>query len=328
MGSDGGEPGMYRLLTAGLWVLGLAVGGAGPALAQEGWAGDWWEQATPASVQEWLDRGADLHARDVADRTPLHWAARYNANPTVAAVLLDRGADLTARASGDGTPLHSAAFNTNPAVLALLLDRGADLHARAPGGGTPLHEAAAFNTNPAVLALLLDRGADATLRDRQAHLPGDFADMNPDLRGTAVYQRLTAASAGADAAAQIPLSKRVPPAENMPFIQAFRQAETRAQKLQHLRSWHRMMGMQNGLPEFEALHFESLLDLLIFSHIDDTGMLNCQALGENLDLSMYGRYELETSTYGYSLPYTMFNLIVDALCPALAGESPHRRREQ
>ena len=65
---------MHRLMTAGLWVLGLAVGGAGPALAQEGWARDWWEQATPASVQEWLDRGADLHARDVGGGTPLHWA--------------------------------------------------------------------------------------------------------------------------------------------------------------------------------------------------------------------------------------------------------------
>ena len=305
---------MYRLLTAGLWVLGLAVGGAGPALAQEGWAGDWWEQATPASVQEWLDRGADLHARDLADRTPLHWAARYNANPTVAAVLLDRGADLTARASGDGTPLHSAAFNTNPAVLALLLDRGADLHARAPGGGTPLHWAAWANTNPAVAALLLDHGADATLRDRQAHLPVDFADMNTDLRGTEVYQRLTAASAGADAPAQLPLSKRVPPAENVPFFQAFRQAETRAQKLQHLRSWHRMMGMQNGISEIMAISFQVLLELWVLHHVDDTGMLNCQALDEDLATSMYHRSEIAERFVNY----TMFNLIVDDLCPNLS----------
>ena len=306
---------MHRLMTAGLWVLGLAVGGAGPALAQEGWAGDWWEQATPASVQEWLDRGADLHARDVEDRPPLHWAAAYNADPAVAALLLDRGADLTARARGGGTPLHWAAIhNANPTVVAMLLDRGADPNARARGGGTPLHWAAWANTNPAVVALLLDHGAAATLRDRQAHLPVDLADMNPALRGTKVYQRLTAASAGADAPAQLPLSKRVPPAENVPFFQAFQQLETPTQKIQHLQRWHRVMGMQNGISKTMAIRFRVLLDLWVLYHVDDTGMLNCQALGENLALSMARRSEIEERF----VSYTMFNLIVDDLCPNLS----------
>lgn len=201
-----------------------------------------------------------------------------------------------------------------PTVAALLLDRGVDLHTRAPGGGTPLHWAAWANANPAVAALLLDHGAEATLRDSQAHLLVDFADMNTDLRGTAVYQRLTAASAGADAPAQLPLSKRVPPADNVPFFQAFQQLETPAQKLQHLQRWHRMMGMPNGISEIMAIRFKVLLYLWGVSHVDDTGILNSQALGENLDQSLYHRSEIEERF----VDYTMFNLIVDDLCPNLS----------
>lgn len=132
------------------------------------------------------------------------------------------------------------------------------------------------------------------------------------------------ASAGAEAPEKPPPHK----VDHLPFIQAFRQAETRAQKIQHLRSWNHTLGPQNGLTESEALFLEAFLVLYIFFHVDDNGVLNCQALGDNLDESLYHRYESETSTYSYSLPSTMFNLIVDDLCPALAGESPHRRREQ
>ena len=95
---------MYRLLTAGLWVLGVAVGGAAAALAQEGWADLLWGQATLAAVQERLDRGADLAARDESGHTPLHVAARFNENPAVAALLLDRGADLAGETSPTGRP--------------------------------------------------------------------------------------------------------------------------------------------------------------------------------------------------------------------------------
>ena len=58
---------MYRMMTAGLWVLGVAVGGAAAALAQEGWTdAEWWQQATLAAVQERLDGGAELTAQDGA----------------------------------------------------------------------------------------------------------------------------------------------------------------------------------------------------------------------------------------------------------------------
>ena len=126
---------MSRLLTAGLWVLGFAVVLAPPARAQEGWGdGDWWKQTTPAAVQARLDRGAEVTARTQAGDTPLHWAARSNANTAVAALLLDRGADLYARDAHGQTPLHAAAITDNLAMAALLLDRGRRFRMRLSDG--------------------------------------------------------------------------------------------------------------------------------------------------------------------------------------------------
>ena len=132
------------------------------------------------------------------------------------------------------------------------------------------------------------------------------------------------ASSGASAPENPPPHK----VDHLPFIQAFRQSDTQAQKLQHLRIWNRALGPQNGLSESEALFLEYFLGSFLFFHTDDNGVLNCQALGENLDRSLDDRYENATSTYSYSVSYAMFNLIVDDLCPALAGERPHPSREQ
>ena len=212
---------MHEIVTAGLGVLGLALVLASSALAQEGWDDVVnWSRATPAAVQERLDSGAAVNARDEHGNTPLHWAARENAPLAVMALLLDGGAAVNARDVLGYTPLHWAAGNAplavvallldrgaavdaqdrggntplhladTPAVAALLLDRGADLTGRNYSGQTPLHTAARFNDNPAVVALLLDRGADATLRDDKNKLAFDLAKENEHLQGTDVYWRL------------------------------------------------------------------------------------------------------------------------------------------
>ena len=160
--NNGGTPGLHRLMTAGLWVLGLVtvVGGAasvaGPPLR-------WWDRAPLAAVQERLAQGADLTVRNGYGQTPLHEAAESNADP---------------------------------AVVALLLDRGADINAPDLKGTTPLHWAAGKSSwrNPLpVVALLLDRGADPTLRDHQNRLPVELVGENSPLQGTDVYGRLQAA---------------------------------------------------------------------------------------------------------------------------------------
>ena len=71
-----------------------------------------WKEATPAAVQERLDRGADLRARNqLFDQTPLHEATGSNANPAVVALLLDRGADPRARSTLNHLPVDLADKN-------------------------------------------------------------------------------------------------------------------------------------------------------------------------------------------------------------------------
>jgi ankyrin repeat protein len=50
-----------------------------------------------------LERGAAIDARDVDDKTPLHFAAQYG-RTQVAQLLLEHGADANARTKSGHTP--------------------------------------------------------------------------------------------------------------------------------------------------------------------------------------------------------------------------------
>ncbi len=96
------------------------------------------ESGTASEVKAALAAGADPGARDDNDNTPLHKAARNNANPAVIAALIEAGADPGARDAYDNTPLHDAASdNSNPAVIVALIEGGADPGARNERGATP-----------------------------------------------------------------------------------------------------------------------------------------------------------------------------------------------
>lgn len=55
-----------------------------------------------------IDRGADVHAKDESDWTPLHWAGTDDHN-AICQMLLEHGADLGVLSLADHTPLHMAA---------------------------------------------------------------------------------------------------------------------------------------------------------------------------------------------------------------------------
>ena len=63
---------------------------------------------TVAEVQQAINAGADVSAREVQGPTPLMWAVGYNTNPEVLSVLINAGADVNARAEGGATPLMFA----------------------------------------------------------------------------------------------------------------------------------------------------------------------------------------------------------------------------
>ena len=123
--------------------------------------------------------------------TPLHFATIYSWDGMVA-VLLAAGAEVDARDLQSRTPLHNAArSNPNPAIVGELVEAGADLNARDSDGNTPLH-ASWHNRNPDVARLLLELGADATLVNDSGQVanPMDCGHWN-----TEVFARVATADA-------------------------------------------------------------------------------------------------------------------------------------
>jgi len=72
-----------------------------------------------------LDRGANVNAGDVYNRTPLYLAA-WNGHTEVARILIDRGANVNAETEKKWTPLHVAKYAGRKRAARLLIERGAD----------------------------------------------------------------------------------------------------------------------------------------------------------------------------------------------------------
>jgi hypothetical protein len=90
------------------------------------------------------------------NQTPLHRAAKYNQNIDILNRFLDKGAEINAKDKLGMTPLHIAAmYNTNIDVIRTLIDRDdADIYATYGEGDTLLHAAAA-NPNQEVIKFLI-----------------------------------------------------------------------------------------------------------------------------------------------------------------------------
>jgi ankyrin repeat protein len=115
------------------------------------------------AVKDLLDRGADVHAKDIFANTPLHRAAE-SGHVEVCSLLLDRGADVHAKTNSGNTPLHEAAYFGHVEVCSLLLDRGSDVNERNQYGYMPLHMAA-LNDCLSACVILIMAGGDMHAKD-------------------------------------------------------------------------------------------------------------------------------------------------------------------
>ena len=117
-------------------------------------------------VMALIDAGADVDARDIHGRTPLHWGAmmgwllRPNVSPGICEVLIDAGADVNATDEYGRTPLHYAADEGYPLIVAALLQAGAYPDTLDKDKKTPADYARAKGLSE-VLTLLGDKGAAA-----------------------------------------------------------------------------------------------------------------------------------------------------------------------
>jgi hypothetical protein len=89
------------------------------------------------ALQQHIDAGSDLNARDEFGSTPLIVASTFG-ETDVAEALISAGADLEAGNSDGSTPLHIASFLCYPDIVAALLEHGANPNATNHNGNTPL----------------------------------------------------------------------------------------------------------------------------------------------------------------------------------------------
>ncbi len=176
---------MLRILTTT-----LAVAGA-PALASDGCTqlctADFYLSATAQDLQQVIDQGVDVNARDDVGKTALHWVAQ--AKPEVITTLLTSGADVNAKDKWDRTPLHFVAATGSLENIRLLLGAGAEVNAKTANDWTPIHGAAKFGAAQNV-TVLLEAGADATAKTEMGETPFTFGASNPKLEGSEALEIL------------------------------------------------------------------------------------------------------------------------------------------
>ena len=108
-----------------------------------------------------LNEGADPNDSNEAGMTPLHWAAKTDADPTVFQALIALGADVNATSTDGTTPLHFAVEHSRDESVQVLIDADADVNARSNSGMTPLFTVKSVDATISLLAA----GANVRVRN-------------------------------------------------------------------------------------------------------------------------------------------------------------------
>jgi len=105
-------------------------------------------------VQELINKGANINAKDNAGWTPLHHATAHKHDKTVKTLLQNR-ANPNAKDDDGWTPLHLASVGGEDKTVKTLLQNRADIHAKDDEWRTALHNAS-LNGHGEIVKLLLE----------------------------------------------------------------------------------------------------------------------------------------------------------------------------
>ena len=144
-------------------------------------------------IDESLENGADINAKNEYGKTPLHIAVSKNEGQRwddayydpdysdLVLYLLRKGADVNVSDSYGNTPLHivTRGDTVNYTIALALLDKGADVNAKNADDDTPLHNSAAMPALSAGIAsMLLENGADVNAKNKDDNTPLHNAAKN------------------------------------------------------------------------------------------------------------------------------------------------------
>lgn len=138
------------------------------------------EKGSKFHVRRLLFNGADIHAKDVSKKSPLHKAVAYS-QPEITSILLESGANVDAHDDCGSTPLHQAAASVyKPCgidIMRNLLEFKANPNLTDDFGKTPLHVAASVShyASPMFMTMLLNSGADTECEDKILDKPLHYA---------------------------------------------------------------------------------------------------------------------------------------------------------
>ena len=117
-------------------------------------------------IEFFLNKGANIEARDKMLKTPLHYACEIG-NTLAVKLLMENGGDPFEKDNCGRTALHYACYSGKTEILALLTQHTTDIiHMKDHAGRTALHHTVFMEANAVLMiSKLLDYGADVNALD-------------------------------------------------------------------------------------------------------------------------------------------------------------------